>query len=296
MPRWPWSSGTCRRHGPRTSPAARSASSSRWSERIDAAGTSPPTWIRDADRTIPVDLDLGDQRQEHGHPAHHPHPPRDGPTRRDDDLGRGPRRRADDRPGRLDRARRRPPDPRPARRRRRGPRDRPRRHRPARRRLRVERGERPDQRLVRPPRPAGDPHAARAGRGEGHDLPDHEARWLGRAQRRRRARRGRGAPGPGARGVLLAGRAVTARATARGGGRTRLPRPRRMDRRGRRRPRDAGRRGRPGPDHDRRAGPLQRRERARRVRRRAGDGRDASPRCTTGCSTSGRRPSARRAA
>ena len=60
-----------------------------------------------------------------------------------------------------------PPDPRPARHRRGGPRDGPWRHRPARRRLRVERGERPDERHVRPPRPAGHPHPARAGRGEG---------------------------------------------------------------------------------------------------------------------------------
>ena len=44
-------------------------------------------------------------------------------------------------------------------------------------------------------------------------------------------------------------------------------------RRGERRERDADRRGRPGPDHDRRAGPPQRRQRARRGRRGARAGR-----------------------
>ena len=38
---------------------------------------------------------------------------------------------------------------------------------------------------VRPPRPPGHPHPARAGRGQGDDLPDHAARRLGRPQRRR---------------------------------------------------------------------------------------------------------------
>ena len=132
---------------------------------------------------------------------------------RDDDLGRRPRRRADGRPGRLDRPGGRAPDPGPARHRRRRPRDRPRRDRAARRRLRVERGERPHQRLVRPPRPAGHPHPARAGRGEVDDLPDHEAGRLGRAQRRRPARRGGRAPGPRQGGVLLARRAAVARSS-----------------------------------------------------------------------------------
>ena len=147
----------------------------------------------------PDRVDLRDQRQEHGDPADHPHPGAGRPAGRDDHLGRRPRRRADGRAGRLDRARRRAPGPGPARRRRRGARDGPRRDRPARRRLRVERRERPDQRLVRPPRPAGHPHPARAGRGQVDDLPDHEARRLGRAQRRRPAgRRGRPAgQGPG---------------------------------------------------------------------------------------------------
>ena len=100
------------------------------------------------DRTDPDRVDLGHQRQEHGHPADHPHPAAGRPARRDDDLGRGARRRADGRPGRLDRARRRAPDPGPARRRRGGPRDGARRDRPARRRLRIERRERADQRLA----------------------------------------------------------------------------------------------------------------------------------------------------
>ena len=129
---------------------------------------------------------------------------RAGPARRDDDLRRRARRRADGRAGRLDGARRRAPDPRPARPRRRRPRDRPRRDRPARRRLRIERRERPDQRLVRPPRPAGHPHPARAGRGQVDDLPDHEAGRLGRAQRRRPARRRGRPPGQGQRRAVHA--------------------------------------------------------------------------------------------
>ena len=47
-----------------------------------------------------------------------------------------------------------------------------------------ERREHPDQRLVRPPRPAGHPHPPRARRGEVHDLPDHPARGLGRSSTR----------------------------------------------------------------------------------------------------------------
>ena len=162
----------------------------RWTERIEAARTTPPEWLRDADRRIPIVSISGTNgkstvtrlmthilllRRAAG---------------RDDHLGRRPGRRADDRAGRLDRAGRRAPGPRPPRRRGRGPRDGPGRDRPARRRLRVERRERPDQRLVRPPRPAGHPYPPRAGRGEIDDLPDHQARRLGRAQRRRPAGRG----------------------------------------------------------------------------------------------------------
>ncbi len=47
----------------------------------------------------PDRVDLGDQRQEHGHPADHPHPAARRPACRDDHLGRGPRRRADGRAG-----------------------------------------------------------------------------------------------------------------------------------------------------------------------------------------------------
>ena len=53
------------------------------------------------------DLDHGHQRQVDGDPPDHPHPAARRPARRHDDLGRDPRRRADGRPGRLDRSRRR---------------------------------------------------------------------------------------------------------------------------------------------------------------------------------------------
>ena len=147
---------------------------------------------------MPDRLDLGHQRQEHRHPADHPHPAAGRPARRDDDLGRRPRRRADGRAGRLDRARRRAADPRA--------------------------GRDIDVAVL---------ETARGGivlRGIGYesndasvltnvssdhldlqgihtlpelaevkadDLPDHEARRLGRAQRRRPARRRRRAGGSG---------------------------------------------------------------------------------------------------
>ena len=97
-------------------------------------------------------------------------------------------------------------------------------------RLRVERGERPDQRLVRPPRPAGHPHPARAGRGQVDDLPDHQARRLGRPQRRRPARRRRRAPGPraGSRSSSLRRRRVGRRPAPSRARRPRVPRPRRL--------------------------------------------------------------------
>ena len=180
--------------------------------------------------------------------------------------------------------------------RRRRPRDRPRRDRPARRRLRVERGERPDQRLVRPPRPAGHPHAARAGRGQVDDLPDHQARRLGRAQRRRSARRGGRPPGPRPRRPLHA-RGRRARPSSRRhrarGGRAYLVRDGRIveaERRDARRPIVEVA---PGPDHDRRPGPPQRRQRARGRRRRARPRRDHRRRCATGSRLSRRPPSAR---
>ena len=66
-------------------------------------------------------------------------------------------------------------------------RDGARRDGPARRRLRIERRERADERVLGSPRPPGHPHAARTGRGQVDDLPDHQARRLGRPQRRRPA-------------------------------------------------------------------------------------------------------------
>ena len=74
--------------------------------------------------------------------------------------------------------------------------------------LRVERGRRPDERQFRPPRPAGHPHAARAGRGEVDGRPRDEARRLVRPERRRPACRRARLAGPGTRRVVhaLAGR------------------------------------------------------------------------------------------
>ena len=70
------------------------------------------------------------------------------------------------------------------------PRDGARRDPPARDRLRGERRERRHERQRRPPRAAGDRHRRRARRGQGHDRSDHEARRMGRPQRRRPARVG----------------------------------------------------------------------------------------------------------
>ena len=111
----------------------------RWHATIADARTTPPAWIRDADRRDAGRLDHRHERQEHRDPADDPHPRPGRAAGRDDDLRRRPRRRADGRARRLDRARRRVADPRPVRPRRRGPRDRPRRPRPARHGLRVER-------------------------------------------------------------------------------------------------------------------------------------------------------------
>ena len=122
---FPWSGGGARRERsprPRSrSPSAtsrpsrtgspdrrrRNGCSTRWSTRIDdraadAAGLDPRRRAADPDR-----VDHRDERQEHGDPADHPHPPARRPARRDDDVGRRPRRRADGRGGRLDRAGRR---------------------------------------------------------------------------------------------------------------------------------------------------------------------------------------------
>ena len=88
-----------------------------------------------------------------------------------------------------------------ARARRRDPRDRSRRHPAARDRLRVERRQRRHERQRRPSRPAGDRHRRRAGGREVDGRPDHEARRLGRPQRRRPSRVGHapGNPGEGLR-------------------------------------------------------------------------------------------------
>ncbi len=243
----------------------------------------------------PDRVDLGDQRQEHGDPAHHPHPAAGRPPRRDDDLGRRPRRRADGRSGRLDRAGWRAPDPRPPGRRRGGPRDRARRDRPARRRLRVERRERPDQRLVRSSRPAGHPYAARARRGQVDGLPDHPGGRLGRAQRRRPAgRRGR-PPGPGAGGAVHAAgrrRPTSSGGTARGAAAPTSSATACWSRRTA--PTETpDRRRRPGPDRDRRTGAPQRRQRARRGRRGAWPRRDDRPGPRRPRSTSPRAPNGR---
>ncbi len=130
------------------------------------AGTSPPEWVRDADRRVPIVSISGTNGKSTVTRLISHILLRAGPPGRDDDLGRRARRRADGRAWGLDRSRRGAPDPRPQRHRGRGARDGPRRAGPARRGLRVERGERADQRLVRPPRPAGHPHPARAGRGQ----------------------------------------------------------------------------------------------------------------------------------
>ncbi len=181
-------------------------------------------------------LDLRDQRQVDRVAAHHPHPAAGRAACRDHDLGRRPDRRADDRTRRLDRAGRGAAGAPPVRHRRRRPRDRPRRDRPAGHGLRVERRVGADQRLVRSSRPAGHPHAARAGRGEVDDLPRDEAIGLGRAQRRRPAR-GRGrTTGARPRRVLHAGdrRAAGRRTPPRRQWRPCVRRPRRLaDRAGR---------------------------------------------------------------
>ena len=173
----------------------------RWEARIDDASTTPPPWIRDVDRRIPIVSISGTNGKStvtrlisHILVLAGRHV---GTTTSDGVL-------VDERmvepgdwtgPGGAHRILG------PLGRRRRRARDGPRRDRPARRRLRVERREHPDQRQLGPPRPPGDPHPARAGRGQGDDLPDHPARRLGRPQRRRSARRrGRSSgPGPGSR-------------------------------------------------------------------------------------------------
>ena len=146
------------------------------------------------------------EREEHDDPAHHPHRLGGGPQGRDDELGRHLRPRRARRGGGLDRLRRRGARPGRAGPRPRGARDGARRDPAARHRLRGERRQRGDERHRRSPRAAGDRHGRRAGRGEGHDRPHHEARRLGRPQRRRRPRVGDAAPHAGAALRLQPGR------------------------------------------------------------------------------------------
>ena len=86
----------------------------RWTERIAAArtsrrrrGSATPTGA------CPIVSISGTNGKTHGDPDDHPHPAAGRPARRDDDLGRRARRRADGRARRLDRARRRAAGPRP---------------------------------------------------------------------------------------------------------------------------------------------------------------------------------------
>ena len=91
----------------------------RWAERIAAARATPPNGSAIADRTVPIVSISGTNGKSTVTRLITHILLRAGRQSRDDDLRRGPRRRADGRPGRLDGARRRAPDPRPARHRRR---------------------------------------------------------------------------------------------------------------------------------------------------------------------------------
>ncbi len=82
--------------------AARALASPDRRREHDAAVLDPRRRPADPDR-----LDQRHERQEHGHPADHPHPRAGRPARRDDDVGRRPRRRAAGRARRLDGAGRR---------------------------------------------------------------------------------------------------------------------------------------------------------------------------------------------
>ena len=78
----------------------------RWRARIDEASATPPALDPRRRPADPDRLDQRDERQEHRHPADHPHPRPGRAARRDDDVGRRARRRAAHRARRLDRARR----------------------------------------------------------------------------------------------------------------------------------------------------------------------------------------------
>ncbi len=126
-------------------------------------------------------------------------------------------------------------------------------------------------------------------------VPHHEARRVGGAQRRRPVRRRGGTTGQGQGRVFLARRGVRGRAPAPRRRRAGLHRPPWLARRGERGTRDADRRDRPGAHHDRRARAPQRRERARRGRPGRAVSARRSSRSTTASPTSGPRRSARRA-
>ena len=232
-------------------------------QRIADARTTPPAWIRDADRKMPVVSITGTNGKSTVTRLTTHILVRAKRRGRDDDVRRRARQRAHGRPRRLDRPRRRVADPRPVRPRRRRPRDGPRRTGPAWHGLRVERGQRRHQRHLRSSRSPGNPHAAGAGRGQVDGRPGHEAGRLVRAQRATIR------TSPGSR-AGSAGRWRSSRSSPAGrqrSGATRRPA-------GGATPWTAsgwwsstGRRStrivevRRGPDHDRRAGPAQRRER-----------------------------------
>ena len=147
---------------------------------IADARTTPPAWIRDADRKMPVVSITGTNGKSTVTRLTTHILVRRRAAGRDDDVRRRPRQRADGRARRLDRARRGVADPRPVRPRRRAS-SRP----PAagsscaawatsRTRSSVLTNV-----TLRPPRPPGHPHAARAGRGQVDRRPGDEARRLG---------------------------------------------------------------------------------------------------------------------
>ena len=275
-----------------------------WRDRIDRASATPPPWIRDSERRMPVISISGTNGKSTTtrlltrillRVGHHV-----GTTTSDGIL-------VDERmvdAGRLDGSRRRPRDPAPQRRRRRRPRDRARRPRPARHRLRVERCQHPHQRQRGPSRPPGHPHAAGAGRGQGHDLPDHEARRLGDPQRATTPSSARSPARSGRRSPCSPSRAMPRRrsdATSAAGGRAYLVRDGLLgeangpDPRGGRRVATDRLRAR-DPHHPLRPGAAQRRQRPGRGGRGPGPRGHASTRSGTGSWTSARSARNRRAA
>ena len=58
----------------------------RWTDRIRGARTTPPSWVRDADRRDALVSITGTNGKSDGDPAHHPHPAACRPPRRHDDL------------------------------------------------------------------------------------------------------------------------------------------------------------------------------------------------------------------